>query len=74
MKSGCVDPWLEKYCTFIERLHNQAGSGPISGHFLTVALKAYGQYRTTCDCFYRRSCWRAIQASLQWLSQGPPRS
>jgi hypothetical protein len=65
----CFDPLLEAYFPFIERLHTRSGSGLISGHFLDVALKSYGFYRCTCDGLYRRSCWRAIHASLQWLSQ-----
>jgi hypothetical protein len=65
----CRDPHLERYFPFIERLHIRSGSELISGHFLDVALRTYASYRTTCDCFYRRSCWRAIHASLQWLAQ-----
>jgi hypothetical protein len=65
----CRDPHLERYFPFIERLHVRCGSGPISGHFLDVALKSYGFYRCTCDGLYRRACWKAIHSSLSWLAQ-----
>jgi hypothetical protein len=65
----CRDPHLERYFPFIERLHIRSGSGPISGHFLNVATRSYSQFCQSCDGFYRRSCWRAVSASLSWLAQ-----
>jgi hypothetical protein len=65
----CRDPWLEMYCAFIERLHKQSGSGPVSGHYLAVAIRAYGLYCQSCDQFHQRAAWAAIQMGCQWCCQ-----
>jgi hypothetical protein len=73
-RSGCADPHLEAYFPFIERVHIRSGCGPISGHFLNVAARSYSQFCQSCDGFYRRACWRAVSASLQWLAQRSKRN
>ena len=66
---SCRDCWIERYLVFIELLNQKLGRGPVSTHCVTVAARAYGAFRESCDPFYRRSCWRAISAACQLFSQ-----
>jgi hypothetical protein len=65
----CRDPHIELYIFFVARLHVLHGSEVIAGHYLDVALRAYGLYRQSCDGFHRRAAWAAIQMGLSWLCQ-----
>jgi hypothetical protein len=65
----CRDQWLEFYFPFLEALHVRFGGGPIGGHYIGAARKAYGLFGETCDPFFRRTAWKAIQAALQLFSQ-----
>jgi hypothetical protein len=65
----CRDRWLELYFPFLEALHVRFGGGPIGQHYVDAASTAYAEFCWSCDPFFRRAAWKAIQAALQLFCQ-----
>jgi hypothetical protein len=66
---ACQDRWLSAYLPWLESLNRRFGGGPVSQHYINAASRAYVEYCTTCDPFYRFSSWRAVHATAQLLGQ-----